>query len=99
MEAGGEGGGVWFQILLEMNGNLCISCTAPPLPVYVSEARYPLPKGRKEGVAVCSGSCHMVPLLSACADLSTSLGHSEKHTEELHNCVPKCRGGGGGSLF
>lgn len=89
----GEGRGVWFQILLELNGNLCISHTAPPLPVYVSEPMYPLPRGRKEGVAVFSGSHHMVPLLSACVDLSRSLGHSEKHMKELHNCVPKMQRG------
>lgn len=51
-------------------------CTAPPLPVYVSELMYLLSRGRKEGVAVFSGSHHMVPLLSACVDLSRSLGHS-----------------------
>lgn len=87
------GGGVWFQILLELKGNLCVSCTAPPLPVYVSEPTYSLPRGRKEGVAVFSGSRHMVPLLSACADLSRSLGHSEKHTKELHNHLPKIQMG------
>lgn len=84
--------GVWFQILLELNGNLCISRTAPPLPAYVSEPTYPLPRGRREGV-VFSGAHHMVPLLSACADLSRSLGQSENHAKELHNCVPQTQRG------
>lgn len=55
-KAGGLGRGVWFQILLELKGNLCVSRTAPPLPAYVSDPTYPLPRGRKEGVAVISGS-------------------------------------------
>lgn len=44
--------GFGFRSCCSWMATFVFFCTAPPLPVYVSELMYLLPRGRKEGVAV-----------------------------------------------